>query len=253
LLATLKKANNDSERTLFRDYVTEIYTDDNGVDEFVIGQTAEVKRDGELLQIWQAAVALEDKRTLWNVDSISLIVGKQIINNDSIKFSTVMIDSLSDRGVGFYAWREDLNSVSFTYSISPSSRILDTLYAIPIDPLLVEQRLINLHYLADSIGVGKRIWVLNSTVPGKEDKYKAQIFITDLKEGTQWSKTLDLPEPPRSLLVDDDSQKITVLGANDAALMMFDKYGEIETEPNGKGADENNEGADGEEEKEGEN
>jgi hypothetical protein len=236
LLATLKTSNTATERLLFHDYITEIYKDESGVESFIAGQSSEVQRDGELLDEWKLQVRDEDKRTLWIRDSIPMLVGVEIVNSDSLKYSTVMIDSLGNRRLGFYALREDLNMVSLTYGISPSSRVLDTLYSIPIDPLLVEQRLINLHYLADSLGTNRRVWVLNTTVPNKTAKFKTQIFVTDLNEGTEWEKTVDLKMAARELILDDEKKIIRIIGDNDEALLVLNISGE-EVDQDSEGQD----------------
>jgi len=226
LAIQLREANNDIQTKIFNDFITERYEDENGIDIFVKEQLAFVHDDSIQLHDWLSKVKEQDKITIWQDDSISLLVGHEFINNDSIRFSTVLIDSLTERKLGFYAWIEDNKSLALSFSISPSSRVLDTLYTIPINPKLVEQRILNLQFLSDSLGVEKRVWVLSTTEPGKDASYILQVFITDLATGAGWDKEFSAKEIPRAVKFNHENHRISLLGDSDSPIMILDEYGD---------------------------
>jgi hypothetical protein len=226
LLKSLVDANNENERLIFREFIAERYQDDSGMAEFIRLQTLDVQNDSLLLDTWFAKVKDEDKYAYWKEESIALKVGDQINNDDASKFSTLLIDSISDRNLGFYAWMENASSLSLSFGISPSSRSLDTLYTVQINPLVVnDQEVVNLQYLSDSLGANQRVWVLNSTEPDSDSNFKIQVFTTDLSQGAGWNKEFSVSELPKEIKFDENNQTFSLIGNNEEAILVLDEYG----------------------------
>ena len=134
-----------------------------------------------------------------------------------------MIDHLSDRDLGFYAWMEKENSLSLSFSISPSSRTIDTLYTVPINSLLgADKDLLNLKYLSDSLAEQQRVWVLNSMERDNNSKYIVQVFTTHLTNGIGWNKEYRLSEIPKAIQFDETNQSFTLTGINEEPLLLLD-------------------------------
>ena len=232
LLKTLTDANNDNERLIFKEFITARYQDDNGMAEFIRLQTLDVQNDSLLLAGWFAKVLEEDKYAYWNEESIALKVGDQIDNDDATKFSTLMIDSISDRNLGFYAWMESASSLSLSFGISPSSRALDTLYSVHINPSVSSgQEIINLKVLSDAMEEQQRVWVLNTTHTDDNAKYKVQVFTTDLTKGAGWNKEFSVNGIPISVKYEGSSQSVTLIGENEEPLIILDVSGEVLVNP----------------------
>jgi hypothetical protein len=225
---TLTDANNADERSIFKAFITERYQDDNGMAEFIRLQTIDVQNDSLLLAGWFAKVLEEDKYAYWNEESIALKVGDQIDNDEASKFSTLMIDSISERNLGFYAWMENASSLSLSFGISPSSRALDTLYSVHINPSVSSgQEIINLKVLSDAMEEQQRVWVLNTTDRDDNAKYKVQVFTTDLTKGAGWNKEFSVNGIPTSVKYEGSSQSITLIGENEEPLIILDVSGEV--------------------------
>ena len=232
LLKTLIDANNAIERSIFKEFITERYQDDNGMAEFIRLQTLDVQNDSLLLDTWLTKVKEEDKYTYWKEESIALKVGDQIDNDDATKFSTLMIDSISDRNLGFYAWMESASSLSLSFGISPSSRALDTLYSVHINPSVSSgQEIINLKVLSDAMEEQQRVWVLNTTDTDDNAKYKVQVFTTDLTKGAGWNKEFSVNGIPTSVKYEGSSQSVTLIGENEEPLIILDVSGEVLVNP----------------------
>lgn len=228
LLKTLTDANNANERLIFKEFITARYQDDNGMAEFIRLQTIDVQNDSLLLDKLLTEVREEDKYAYWHNESIALEAGSQISNPDSNKFSTLIIDSISDRNLGFYAWMENASSLSLSFGISPSSRSLDTLYTVQINPLVVNsEELVNLQFLSDSLAAHQRIWVFNSTEPDTDSKYQIQVFTTHLSQGTGWNKEFTVSEIPKSIKYDEANQTVSLIGNNEEAILVLDEYGKV--------------------------
>jgi hypothetical protein len=227
LLKTLLDANNAIERSIFKEFIAERYQDDNGMTEFIRLQTIDVQNDSLLLDKLLAKVREEDKYAYWHKESIALEAGSQISNPDSNKFSTLIIDSLSDRVLGFYAWMESTGSLSLSFGISPSSRALDTLYTVQINPLVINgQELVNLQYLSDSLTANQRIWVFNATEPDVDANYPIQVFTTDLSQGAGWNKEYSVSEIPKGIKFDETNQTVSLIGNNEDVLIVLDENGD---------------------------
>ena len=232
LLKSLTDANNENERLIFKEFITERYQDDNGMAEFIRLQTLDVQNDSLLLHTWLTKVKEEDKYTYWKEESIALKVGDQIDNDDATKFSTLMIDSISDRNLGFYAWMESASSLSLSFGISPSSRALDTLYSVHINPSVSSgQEIINLKVLSDAMEEQQRVWVLNTTDTDDNAKYKVQVFTTDLTKGAGWNKEFSVNGIPTSVKYEGSSQSVTLIGENEEPLIILDVSGEVLVNP----------------------
>jgi hypothetical protein len=225
LLAAMNKANNEHERKIFREYISERYTDDAGLTEFIKGQEANYHQDGVQLQEWLAIVEEQNKITSWHDDTISLIVGQHYLNEDSVRYSTILVDPLPNRKIGFYAWKEGYEAMWLSFSTSPSSRVLDTLFAVPIDPKLIEQRSLNLKFLSDSINARQRVWVLNATEPDSDAKYTTQIFTTNLDNGPGWNKEFSLNTIPEVLHYDQESKRLVLSNGHNETVMVLDING----------------------------
>jgi hypothetical protein len=195
--------------------------------EFVRLQTIDVQNDSLLLDKLLTETREEDKYAYWQSESIALEVGSQISNTDSAQFSTLMIDSLSDRVLGFYAWMENAGSLSLSFGISPSSRTLDTLYTVPIVSIVAADRdMVDLQFLSDSIGIQKRVWVLNTTEPDNDAKYSVQVFTTNLNGGIGWNKEYIINDIPKAIKFDETNQSFTLTGKNEEPLLLLNKNGE---------------------------
>jgi hypothetical protein len=227
LLECLTEANNASERLIFREFIVERYQDDNGMAEFIRQQTIDVQNDSLLLDKLLTETREEDKYAYWQSESIALEVGSQISNADSAQFSTVMIDSLFDRVLGFYAWMENAGSLALSFGISPSSRTLDTLYTVPIDTIVAaDGDMAALQFLSDSIGVQKRVWVLNTTQPDNDSKYSVQVFTTNLTDGIGWNKEFIINDIPQAIKFNETNQSFTLTGKNEEPLLLLNENGE---------------------------
>ena len=226
LLKNLTEANNPSERLIFKEFITERFKDDNGLAEFIKLQAIDVQDDSLLLDSWVDKVLEEDRYAYWHDESIALKVGDEIANDDATKFSTLMIDSISERILGFYAWMENTSSLSLSFGISPSSRSLDTLYTVQINPLLVNgQELINQQFLSDSLGADQRIWVFNSNEPDSASNYQIQVFTTNLSQGAGWNKEYLVSEIPQAIKIDQTNNTVSLIGNNEEAILILDEYG----------------------------
>lgn len=227
LLISLTESNTEDERQIFREFITERYQDDNGMAEFIRLQTIDVQNDSLLLDKLLTETREEDKYAYWHNESIALEAGSQISNSDSAKFSTLMIDSLSDRDLGFYAWMENAGSLSLSFGISPSSRTLDTLYIVSIDSIVVTDRdMEDLQFLSDSIGIQKRVWALNTTEPDNNSKYSVQVFTTNLADGIGWNKEYIISDIPKAIKFNQTNQSFTLTGKNEEALLLLNENGE---------------------------
>lgn len=233
LTVLLREANSELQKKTYNEFLSNRYED--GIDNYIIEQFAFVHTDSVQLLSWYIEVNEQDKITLWHDDSISLEIGHEYQNLNSVKFSTVIVDSLSGRKLGFYAWTEYRNTLSLSFSISPSSRVLDTLYSVLINPKLTEGHVADLHYISDSLGVEKRVWVINSTEPDEEDGYTLQVFITDLTKGAGWDREFSVNEIPRTIKFDYSSHKISLLGESDVLIMILDEYGDKQELPADEG------------------
>jgi len=233
LTVLLDQANNDLQLRVYADFLSDRY--EGSIDNYVRAQFSFVHSDSVQLLNWYTQVTAQDKITTWYNDSISLEIGNEYQNEESIKYSTMRIDSLNERKLGFYAWTKDKAAISLSFSISPSSRILDTLYSVPLHPKVTGDHVTNLHFLSDSLGVEKRVWVLNSSKPDGGAGYFLQVFTTDLSKGAGWDKEFRIKEIPRAIKFNFSSHKISFLGENDALLMILDEYGDKQELPSGGG------------------
>jgi len=229
LLKSLQESNNGYERLVFSEFITERYQDENGIEEFIAAQTADVYNDSLLLATLHDEVMEEDKYAYWHNESIVLEAGSQISNPDSSKYSTVMINPLSERDMGFYAWMEKADSLALAFSISPSSRTLDTLYTIPINSLVAGNKdILDLKFMSDSLATQERVWVLNSTELDVDSSYQIQVFTTHLSRGAGWNKEFSVKEIPNAIKFLQDRQKIALLGINEETILLLNANGEEE-------------------------
>ena len=233
LLKRLVAANNELERAVFKDYIAERYQDESGLTAFIESQSNDVKNDSILLYTWFTEVRDQDNFTYWHEESIALKIGEQIDNNDSIKYSTFIVEEKSERVYGFYAWMEKAQSVSLSFGISPSSRLLDTLYTAQISPEVIEGRdLHDLQFISDSIATDERIWVLNSTESVEDSTYQIQVITTDLNGGIGWSKEFSVSEMPKEVKFDATNQSIILIDSKEEPILVLNEDGE-EVPPSG--------------------
>ena len=227
LLKSLQIANNISEKLIFKEFIAERYQDDSGMDAFIDAQAADVNRDNLLLTTLLNVVLEDDKYAYWHNESIALEPGSQISNPDSFKYSTVMIKPLSERNMGFYAWMEKADSLSLAFSISPSSRLLDTLYTVPINSLVAaDNDVLNLKYISDSLAVQKLVWVLNTTELAEDSTYHVQVFTTHLSEGAGWSREFSVKEIPNAVKYQAADHRIVLLNVNEETILLLNENGE---------------------------
>lgn len=229
LIVKLEDANNEKEQRIFKDFINERYDGKIGFAAFLKEQVSFVHMDSVQLEAWKTIVLEQDKVALWKTDSISLIVGNQSINGDSIKYSTFMIDSLSERAVEFYAWQEKNDSLFFAFGIAPSSRSLDTLFTVSAMAGLFDNGMMG-GYLTDSINHAERVWVFTNSKNNKGN-YSAQIILTDARRGVTWTTTTKLTENPVSLKYDPELEEFFLYNDKEKPIITIDKGGAIVETP----------------------
>ena len=231
LLVKLNEANNPEQQRMFNNYITARYTDVPGVNAFIKDQVATVQSDSTHLWEWIAGLEALDEIAIWKDDSISLIPGNSIEDATNGVYTTVIVDSLAERTIGFYSWHQKGDSLFMAFGVSPSSREIDTLYVIDVDPLLVDVTTPVPDYLVDSLGIGQHIWMLHSLNANDSDMYTIQVFVSDLTVGLGWSKEFEVPEVPTKSSVDFDTNLIRLLNSEDAEVLVLDRNEGIVVEP----------------------
>ena len=226
LAGILVEANNAQERLLFRDFINDRYTDENGLYNFIQEQVSFVNNDSIQLDDWISETNKLDTRTMWYTDSIPLFAGGQIQNLDSITYSTFSIDSLDDRRIGFYSWQAANDSLALAFGIAPSSRILDSLYTVDLGLLIEDQTLITSTYLSDSLNDDSLVWV----IPKKklDDNVSLKIFTTSVSSGLGWSKELIINEDLNDVKYDRENHRIMIYGDEEKLLLVLNDNGEEE-------------------------
>jgi hypothetical protein len=239
LLAKLNEANNPEQQQMFGDYITARYTDVSGLNAFIKDQVATVKSDSVHLWEWIADLEELDRIAIWKDDSISLIPGNVIEDATNGRYTTVFTDSLAERTIGFYSWHQKGDSLFMAFGVSPSSRKLDTLYVIDVDPVLVDGATSVPHHLVDSLGIGQHIWMLHSSNANESGLYTIRVFISDFTVGLGWSKEFEVPEVPTRSSVDFDSGHIRLLNNEGVEVLVVDRNeGEVVESPAAGGEDE---------------
>ncbi|MEN8247644.1 MAG: hypothetical protein ABFS32_01825 [Bacteroidota bacterium] len=225
LVLKLEEANTDYSKRVYRDFIEE-RCKGKGIDLFVREQMEFVHNDSTDLKQWLTDAHEQDKYVIWKRDSISLMSGVQTLNGDSSRYSTFKTDTLSVREIGFYSWLQVNKSFYMAYGVSPSSRQLDTLYTIEMNDSIDKQLLLANQFLSDSIGIGLRIWVVNSTY-ALDSGHLVTVFTTDLSMGMDWRANIKLPQTPQSTKPDFDSSTVAILNEDEEVMVVLDSGGKV--------------------------
>ncbi len=233
LVLRLKEANNDRQKFIFKDYIASRYQDNDGLDRFVQEQVEFVAFDSIQLQNWYKLVDEQDKFVIWNTDSIPLVPGEQLLNfHDKVRYTTVFVDSIAERTLGFYAWQEKIDSLSLLFGVAPASRMIDSLFAVTIDPKLVVQRTSNIAYLTDTLGNKQRVWALTAEDKAGKANFLVQAFVTDPHSGLRWNKVFHLKKQPVTIRYDADPGQILLIDDKEKPILVLNKDGEEQDKAN---------------------
>jgi hypothetical protein len=228
LLETLILMNNAKEKLIFKDFIRERYLDDAGIQKLVDEQTDDVQKYSALLLSWLHDAEERDKFTQWHDESIALEAGGLTGTIDTVKYSTIIADSLSGRDIEFYAWRQESDSLSLCFNIAPSSRYQDTLYMVAIDDRIsADKDVINMPYISNSLTSQERIWVFNTINHDVDSMYVVQVIRTHINDGVRWSKDFQLRDIPATVKFDEMSRSLTITGRHEQELLILGDDGEV--------------------------
>ena len=226
LVIRLKAANTAEQKSIFRDYIAKRYVDDTGLDKFVQEQVEFVAFDSLQLQNWYEIVDRQDKIAIWQDDSIPLVPGEQLINHDSVRYTTVFVDSIAGRTLGFYSWQEEIDSLSLLFGVSSPSRVIDSLFEVTIDPKLVVQRTSKIEFLTDTLGNWARVWAMTAEDNVGKANYRVQTFITNPQTGLGWNKVFNLKKQPVAIRYDAEKNHILLFDDKDKPILILNEQGE---------------------------
>lgn len=226
LVVSLEDSNTPHERLLFHDFISKRYNDEDGLNNFIKEQVSFVHNDSLQLLDWISETNKLDTRTLWHADSIPLLAGGQIINQDSIKYSTFSIDSLDNRRIGFYSWQSTNDSLALAFGVAPGSRILDSLFTVDLGIIEKEQTPITTTYFIDSLNDDSLVWA----IPKKQidESVSLKIFTTSVTAGMGWSKDLIINENLNDVKYDRENHRIMFYGNEQKLLLVLNDSGEEE-------------------------
>ena len=256
LVYKMDAANTPEQAELYNEYIVARYESPEGMKNFIREHEEEVREDSLQLVKWLEELKELDKIAIWKNDSIALTAGEVKGTHDHM-FTTVVIDTLATRTIGFYAWERNQGSLVLSFGVAPSNRQVDSLFRVPINPLVYDPNLPIPEYLVDTSGLGQRIWLIQSSEMSEDSTYATQVIVTDYTMGPSWSRDISVTDHVALIRMDTKSDNLLILGEEEVSLAVIDKYGELvieevvvddlEDEEEKGGNEENNE----EEEKEG--
>lgn len=232
LVYRMHDANTPAQLELYEEYVSARYESPEGMTRFIKDHEDEVRDDSLQLVQWIEELQELDKVAIWQEDSIMLTEGEVRLSPEK-SFTTIIVDTLATRTLGFYSWKKSTDSLTLSFGVAPSNRKLDTLFNIPINTAVVDQTLPIPEYLVDTVGLGKRIWLLQASEMSADSTYLTQVFITDYTVGSAWIREIPVPNHVTMIKRDLESDNLVILGEGDESLAVLDKYGElvVEDEP----------------------
>jgi hypothetical protein len=252
LVHQMHAANTPEQIELYNEYILARYGSPEQLTQFIIEHEEEVQEDSLQLVTWIEEVKELDKIAIWETDSIVLASGGTKIG-DERSFTTILVDTLATRTYGFYAWKRMDDSLSLSFGVAPSSRRIDSLFHVPISAEVFDPTLPVPEFIVDTLGLGQRIWLLQASEMNPDSTFTTQLIATDYTLGPSWSRELKVKDHVTQIRKDKESENLMVLGEEDIALAVIDKFGELvvterAVEPDGgegnndedKGEEENN-------------
>jgi tetratricopeptide (TPR) repeat protein len=210
---------------LYNEYINARYESPEGMTNFIIEHEEEVREDSLMLVQWLAELKELDKIAIWHNDSIALTAGDSKGSIDRM-FTTIIVDTLATRTLGFYAWDRQKDSLTLTFGVAPSSRQVDSLFQVPINTAVYDPTLPIPEFIVDTVGLGQRIWLLQSAEMAEDSTYATQLIVTDYTLGPSWSRDMKVKDHVTQIRKDVETDNLLILGEGEKALAVINKYGE---------------------------
>lgn len=230
LSGTLSSFDFDNEYHKYSFFIDTRYQSKEGYQRSILEIGAQIGSDKKRLSQWDEMVKKRDLVTIWNNDTIPLVVGEQSSAMDGI-YSTIAIDSVNERKRIFYGFREtDNDSTAFFLGTSPSSRLTDTVYFTPIRILKEEMGIKDLSYISADMEEGKQLWIVGAN---GDKGYDAQVMMTSPQLGFAWTTVVEMNGQPVSVTYDDNTKTSHVNLGNETEELVINNFGGLVTPQDG--------------------
>lgn len=240
LLNRIRTAYSAEQLMMFNEYITASYGGEEGIQAFIDDQEKSVKEDSTHISQWLKEIERIDRLAIWQSDSISLDIGRVRENEVGVKYQTVLLDTLSDRVIGFYTIRLEGNNNALAFGVAPSSRVVDSLYVVSLSDSAIDKSITLPTYLVDTVGVGQRLWAFYSHELQADSSYVVQVILSDLSTGVPWTNKFNIKDLPAKLMFSSDRKEYFLKDENDNDLLVLDLFGKQVVDEEPEGAEEGN-------------